>query len=68
MAEKRIPLLIRIPTHLKAALAELAVREHRSLNQQIEFLLHRAVQAETKPEVATLSAPVRARRQKASET
>jgi hypothetical protein len=39
MSEKRLALLIRIPSSLKAKLTDLAKREHRSLNQQIEFLL-----------------------------
>jgi hypothetical protein len=36
-------LLIRIPANLKARLAKLAVRERRSLNREIEFLLAQAV-------------------------
>ena len=43
MPEKRVALLIRIPSGLKMKLTELAKREHRSLNQQIEFLLERSV-------------------------
>ena len=40
-AEKKeiAALLIRIPPELKNRLAQLAKREHRSLNQQIEFML-----------------------------
>ena len=44
MAESRVALLIRIPAKLKAQLVELAKRERRSLNQQIEYLLHRSIQ------------------------
>ncbi len=43
MSEKRVAFLIRIPSGLKMKLSELAKREHRSLNQQIEFLLERAL-------------------------
>jgi len=43
MNEPRVPLLIRIRAGLKASLEELAKQEHRSTNQQIEFLLERAV-------------------------
>jgi len=45
--EKRIAaLLIRISPELKTRLAELAKREHRSLNQQIEFMLIEALRRE----------------------
>jgi hypothetical protein len=37
---------LRISASLKARLAVLAEREHRSLNKQIEFLLDRSVQDE----------------------
>jgi len=43
MSEPIARLLLRIPASLKAKLAELAKREHRSLNRQIEFLLDRSV-------------------------
>ncbi len=43
MNEPRVPVLIRISATLKARVAELAKRERRSTNQQIEFLLERAV-------------------------
>ena len=43
MSEPKVRLLLRIPGSLKAKLAELAEREHRSLNGQIEFLLDRSV-------------------------
>ena len=43
-AETQARLLIRIPESLKAKLIELAGREHRSLNKQIEFILERALQ------------------------
>lgn len=39
MNEPQARLLIRIPPSLKARLVELAKRERRSLNKQIEFLL-----------------------------
>ena len=34
---------MRIPASLKEKLTELAEREHRSLNKQIEFLLDRCI-------------------------
>jgi hypothetical protein len=43
MKEERAAFLIRIRTGLKARIEELAKREHRSTNQQIEFLLERAL-------------------------
>jgi hypothetical protein len=39
MPERRTALLLRIRHGLKDQLADLAKREHRSLNQQIEFIL-----------------------------
>jgi hypothetical protein len=50
MAEDRLPLLLRIPAGLKAKLTALAEKEHRSLNKQIEYLLERAVQEESRGE------------------
>ena len=43
MRENRVALLIRIPKELKEKLAELAKRDRRSVNQQIEFMLYQAV-------------------------
>ena len=43
MPERKVALLLRIPERLKGRLADLAKREHRSLNQQIEFLLEQAL-------------------------
>jgi hypothetical protein len=48
MSEQRIRLPLRISASLKAKLAVLAEREHRSLNKQIEFLLDRSVREEEK--------------------
>lgn len=48
MSEQRIRLPLRISASLKAKLAVLAEREHRSLNRQIEFLLDRSVRDEEK--------------------
>jgi hypothetical protein len=45
MSEPRIRLPLRIPPSLKAKLTELAERQHRSLNKQIEFMLEWAIQA-----------------------
>jgi len=44
----KIHLLLRISASLKAKLAVLVEREHRSLNKQIEFLLDRSVREEEK--------------------
>jgi hypothetical protein len=43
MPERKAALLLRIQHGLKDRLADLAKREHRSLNQQIEFLLEQAL-------------------------
>ena len=43
MPERKVALLLRIQQGLKDRLTELAKREHRSLNQQIEFLLDQAL-------------------------
>jgi hypothetical protein len=48
MKEQRARLLIRIPESLKAKLIELAQRQRRSLNKQIEFLLDQSIRDETK--------------------
>jgi hypothetical protein len=45
MDEARVPFLIRIRPSLKSRLTELAKAEHRSLNQQIEFLLEGSIQS-----------------------
>jgi hypothetical protein len=43
MRERRVGLLLRIPEGLKNRLVDLARREHRSVNQQIEFLLEQSL-------------------------
>ena len=43
MEERKVAILVRIRPSLKSRLVEVAKREHRSLNQQIEFLLDHAV-------------------------
>jgi len=43
MRERRVGLLLRIPEGLKNHLVDLAKREHRSVNQQIEFLLEQSL-------------------------
>ena len=48
MPGRRVALLLRIQQGLKDQLSDLAKREHRSLNQQIEFLLEQALSAEVK--------------------
>jgi hypothetical protein len=47
MDEPTTSVLLRIPASLKARLAALAEREHRSLNRQIEFLLDQAVRSDS---------------------
>jgi hypothetical protein len=39
MPEHRVALLLRLRPELKARLTDFAKQEHRSLNQQIEFIL-----------------------------
>lgn len=48
MSEPTVRVPLRIPAGLKAKLTELAEREHRSLNKQIEFLLDRCVRDKVK--------------------
>jgi hypothetical protein len=43
MEESRVAVLIRIKRSLKARLVQLAEREHRSLNQQVEFILEHSL-------------------------
>ena len=43
MSERKVALLLRIQQALKDRLTDLAKDEHRSLNQQIEFLLEKAL-------------------------
>jgi len=52
MSEPTVRLLLRIPASLKAKLAELAEREHRSLNRQIEFLLDRSIREKANSEAS----------------
>ena len=47
MEKSRVAVLVRIRPTLKARLVDLAKSEHRSLNQQIEFLLERSISRET---------------------
>ena len=48
MPERKVALLLRLQQGLKDRLVDLAKREHRSLNQQIEFLLEQALSGELK--------------------
>ena len=43
MQEPKVAVLVRMRAVLKARIADLAKREHRSVNQQIEFLLERSI-------------------------
>jgi len=53
MKESKVAVLVRIRSGLKDRLVDLAKCEHRSLNQQIEFLLEHSLSNATKnqPEV-----------------
>jgi hypothetical protein len=51
MPERRVALLLRIRQELKDRLAGLAKREHRSLNQQIEFILEQFLSEQASREV-----------------
>ena len=50
MNEARVPVLVRIRASLKQKIEDLAKKEHRSMNQQIEFLLERSL-SELKDEI-----------------
>lgn len=50
MSEQLVRLPLRIPASLKQKLLELAEREHRSLNKQIEFLLDRCIREDADSE------------------
>jgi hypothetical protein len=47
MSETKVRLPLRIPVSLRDKLAELAEREHRSLNKQIEFVLDGYIRNDT---------------------
>jgi hypothetical protein len=53
--EAQVRVLIRIPARLKAKIAELAQRQRRSMNKQIEFLLDKSIREETSRELDTSS-------------
>jgi hypothetical protein len=57
MSEQKVRLPLRIPASLKAKLTELAKREHRSVNKQIEFMLEWAIQAGIHEEARELLRP-----------
>ena len=59
MGEQKVPLLLRISADLKKKLTEMAEREHRSLNGQIEFFLDKAVRERSKGEGDNPSQPTR---------
>ena len=64
MTETQARLLIRIPVGLKARLVELAKRERRSLNKQIEFLLEHGVGDKAESETNGSPHPEGTRRQR----
>jgi hypothetical protein len=51
MSEPRERVLLRIPASLKAKLSELAERDHRSLNKEIEFLLEQAIREDANEKI-----------------
>jgi hypothetical protein len=64
MNEPTVRIMLRIPTSLKAKLTELAEREHRSLNKQIEFILDRSIQGNTVSDASRLSSKAEGKRPK----
>ena len=46
MRQTKAAVLVRLSPTLKATLSEIAKREHRSLSQQVEFLLERCVRVQ----------------------
>lgn len=57
MDESRVAVLIRMLPSLKKRLTELAKREHRSLNQQVEFLLERALSVDERVQAKNREPP-----------
>jgi hypothetical protein len=57
MSEQLVRLPLRIPASLKQKLLELAEREHRSLNKQIEFLLEQCLRKANSNETGELAPP-----------
>jgi hypothetical protein len=57
MSEQLVRLPLRIPASLKQKLLELAEREHRSLNKQIEFLLEQSLRKANNNETGELAPP-----------
>jgi hypothetical protein len=57
MSEQLVRLPLRIPASLKQKLLELAEREHRSLNKQIEFLLEQCLRERNSHETDELEPP-----------
>jgi hypothetical protein len=49
MPERKVALLLRLRRDLKEQLTEVAKSEHRSVNQQIEFILEHFLSDTTKP-------------------
>jgi len=57
MEESRVAMLIRIRRTLKARLVQLAKREHRSVNREIEFLLEKVLTNQESDRSESQSAP-----------
>jgi hypothetical protein len=64
MTESHARLLIRISPDLKEKLIELAKREHRSLNRQIEFLLDAGVRGVAVGQSSLKADPIVTRKQR----
>ena len=64
MQEPKVAVLVRMRAVLKARIADLAKREHRSVNQQIEFLLERSISGaeDDTPSEETTQKPERKRK------
>jgi hypothetical protein len=63
MTEPRVALLVRVPLSLKSRLAEIAKHERRSLSKQVELLLERCLELQSREGIA---APVRGTRRRES--
>ena len=61
MHESRVAVLVRMREELKARLVDLAKREHRSLNQQVEFLLEHCLSGEIHEQQPAKTEPKRKR-------
>lgn len=63
MTEPRVALLVRVPTSLKARLAEVARHERRSLSKQVELLLEKCLEVEDRKKGLAVAAKGSRRRE-----